>query len=653
VSFVTWAALAAILLVIAPVAAHLLRRRRAEQRPFAPTAIVPASPPAARRRSKLEDRALFAIRALAIVALALLGATPLVRCSRLSLGRKAGASVALAVVIDDSLSMRAPGPGKRTRFETAKGDAVDLLTNAREGDALGVILAGAPARVLLSPTTDLGAASKVIESCAVSDRATDLDGALALARASLRDLPHADKRIVVLTDRADGHSDSTPIGDGIDLPVWVPQHGQQPEAGDCAVIRAERRQTTLAVRVACSGSAPARGRSLEARAQGRAVASKPLPPFDDAPVTGADISLELKADGERVDEIRLVGPADSIPDDDFAPVGSTSSNLAIAVVAEQGSSSIATGGPPAVEQALEALETGAVVRPLPVAPETADELAAYMAIVIDDPPGLTPEARRALTAWLDKGGVALLAIGPRAASAPIGSSLEPFLLSAPRWETSAPAGIDVASATILGPSADGLAELHPRGRGQFENGPRSGLQPLVKWSDGAPLLVRRTVGRGTAYTVSLPLAADQSDLVVRPAFLAMLDLVVDHARARGSSRRIEVGASWSFDDARSLEARDQRGLVAVELIEGRKRIAPSIAGRYDLHIDGVSESRFAMVPERELDLRVRPVSEVATRAELGGTTSSIDISRYVAFALLALLACEMIARGWMAFRERG
>lgn len=649
-SFVTWAALAAILLVVAPVAAHLLRRRRAQERPFPPTALVPASPPAARRRSKLEDRALFAIRALAILALALLGATPLVRCSRLSLGRKAGASVALAVVIDDSLSMRAPGPGGRSRFDTAKRDANDLLANAREGDALGVILAGAPARVVLSPTTDLGAAGKAVDACSASDRATDLDSAIALARASLRDLPHADKRIVVLTDRADGHPESSAIGDGIDVPVWVPQHGAEGDAADCAVIRADRRQTTLNVRVACSGAAAARGRSLEARLQGKAVATKPLPVFDDSPASAADITLDLKNEGEQVDKVALVGPADSIAEDDAAPVGAMAANLAIAVVSDRGSSA-ATGGPPPVEQAIEALETGAVVRPLPAAPETAEELAAYMAIVIDDPPGLTPETRRALTTWLDKGGVALLAVGPRAASAPIGSSLEPFLSNAARWETTAPAGVDVASATILGPSADGLAELHPRGRGQFENGPRSGLESLVKWSDGAPMLVRHSVGRGTAYTVGLPLGPDQSDLVVRPAFLAMLDLVIENARARGSSRRIEAGASWSFDDARSVEARDESGPVTIELKDGHKRLTPAIAGRYDLRVDSATETRFAMVPERELDFRQRRVSEAATRAELGGTTSSVDISRYIAFVLLGLLAAEMVARAWSSYRE--
>src|SRR3954471_16525561 len=113
-SFLTVGALVIALLVAAPIMAHLLRRRQAEERPFPPARLVPPTPPAARRRSMLEDRALFAVRALAVLLLAVLGATPFVRCSRLSLARRSGASVALAFVIDDSLSMRAKLPNGTT-----------------------------------------------------------------------------------------------------------------------------------------------------------------------------------------------------------------------------------------------------------------------------------------------------------------------------------------------------------------------------------------------------------------------------------------------------------------------------------------------------------------------------------------------------------
>ena len=173
-AFVAWLALGIGVLVVAPYLAHRLRRKRADHRFFAAAHLVPPAPPRARRRSSLEDVALFSTRALAVLALALLGASPLVRCSRLSLQRSSGASVALAIVIDDSMSMRAKA-GNSSRFERARDAARELLASAREGDAVAIVMAGAPARVALAATTDLGAARALVDQMPPSDRATDLD----------------------------------------------------------------------------------------------------------------------------------------------------------------------------------------------------------------------------------------------------------------------------------------------------------------------------------------------------------------------------------------------------------------------------------------------------------------------------------------------
>src|SRR5262249_27094046 len=104
-SFLTALALGLAVLVIAPTLAHLLRRGRAQEQDFPPTRLVPLAKATTRERSKLEDRGLLLLRALLIIALSILGAGPLVRCSRVALGRSGGASVALAIVVDDSASM--------------------------------------------------------------------------------------------------------------------------------------------------------------------------------------------------------------------------------------------------------------------------------------------------------------------------------------------------------------------------------------------------------------------------------------------------------------------------------------------------------------------------------------------------------------------
>jgi hypothetical protein len=93
-------------LLVVPYVAHRLRRQRSETLPFAATELVSPTLPKARTRSKIEDWTLYALRSLAVVLLALLAATPFVRCNRMALNRQ-GASVAVVLVVDDSMSMRA------------------------------------------------------------------------------------------------------------------------------------------------------------------------------------------------------------------------------------------------------------------------------------------------------------------------------------------------------------------------------------------------------------------------------------------------------------------------------------------------------------------------------------------------------------------
>ena len=89
-SFVTLLALGLSLLVAVPTLAHLLRRGRAKEQPFPPAALVPEAKATTRERSRLEDRGLLLLRALMVLALAVLGAGPLVQCSRVALGRTGG-----------------------------------------------------------------------------------------------------------------------------------------------------------------------------------------------------------------------------------------------------------------------------------------------------------------------------------------------------------------------------------------------------------------------------------------------------------------------------------------------------------------------------------------------------------------------------------
>lgn len=640
-TFVTSLALAVALLVAVPYLAHRLRRRRAEEREFAAARLVDPAPPKARRRSKLEDRALFATRALAILALALLGASPLVRCSRLSLQRSGGASVALAIVVDDSMSMRADASGK-SRLERARAGARELLASAREGDAVAVVLAGAPSRVGLAATTDLSAARAAVDAITQTDRATDLDGALSLARGLIATLPQIDRRIVVLSDLADGTPDAPPLGEGSAIPVWAALPELRTAVGDCGIVAADRSGARVRVDVACGRGGTAAGREIAIVDAKGAVVVKGALPAGEHP----ELTLTLP-NGDAQDLVARLSGGDAVAADDVAPIVLEAGQAAIAVIADPADEGAATGGAPIVEQALTALQLDVALRPLPQLADRAEDVAPFVGVVLDDPPGLTPEQRHALTTFFESGGVALLALGPRAAAAPLGASLEPIVTRPIAWKTTTATGGDATTATgALAESAVSLADLGAKSRAVLAPDDATSLDVLVQWTDGAPLIARRSVLRGEAWIVTLPFALTASDLTLRPAFLALLDAWVTAARERTAPRRTEVGAAWQFQGARAVTIEGPFGPLVPTRDGAVARAVPELIGAYRVAIDGRTETRVAAPAAREIDIRPRAVAPQAGGSALGDNHAAVDISSSVALFLLLILTAEIALRLW-------
>lgn len=653
-SFVTLLALSVALLVAAPYVAHRLRRQRAEQRPFAAARLVPPTPPKARSRARLEDRPLFAIRAASVVALAVLGASPLVRCSRLALSRS-GTSVAVAIVLDDSMSMRVTDAGGRSRFSRAREGAREILAGLHDGDAAAIVLAGAPARVGLAATTDISTARAALEGITETDRATDLDGALAMAKTLVGELPQIDRRIIVLSDLADGKPDAPPVGEGAGMPVWVAMPELRGEASDCGILSADRAAGRARVRFACSSIAAASGREVRIKDGDRVLATVALPQTQ-----LGEASVAVVGDEGKESLVAVLTGNDAIAADDRAPVVVEAGPAAIAVVGDRADDTARGGGAPIVEQALAALHVDMAVRPIPQAPDRREDTVPFAAMILDDPPGFTPEQRRALSAFVEPGGMLLVALGRRAASAPLGANFEPFLAHAVGWSSSAVQGVDVASgATFFGESAQSLVDLSPRGRAKLAEQDVSAYEPLVKWADGAPLVARRARGRGEIWVATLPLSIESSDLTLRPGFLALLEAFVAESRLRAAPRRGDVGVPWLFPGARQVEVQGPevppglRGPVAVTRDDGVLRFVPQLAGAYAIAADGQKEVRVAAPVASEIDLRPRAVASAAASSSLGGGVAVVDVSWIVALALLGLVAAEMVVRALTQRRADG
>jgi Mg-chelatase subunit ChlD len=640
-SFVTIFALGLSLLVAAPTLAHLLRRGRANEQPFPAAALVPVRRSTARERSRLEDRGLLLLRALMILCLAMLGAGPLVRCSRVALGRSGGASVAIAIVVDDSASMRTRLPNGKTRFQRAVEGAHELLGSARDGDVVALVRAGKPARLSLAAGTDLQAAARAIDELRSTDRATDLRAAIALGRAALSSLPHKDKRVVLLSDLA-GELPSEP-SEG----VWAALPELATKTDDCGVLRAEQSGPRITAVVACSTEAAARARALKLVSKDSSLKAEAR-----LVVQRGEQTLTLEAKADAASAVELTG-SDQNPDDDRAEVAPESRGLSLAVHVDNEGEAVATGGAPLLEQALHSLSYGTPVHPLPELPREAAELNDVAALFIDDPPGLTPETRGVIDGWLEGGAVAALFLGAGAHNTQLGVSLEPFLRGAVDWEP-LPAGgnVDVSSFNWLGAEAESLKDISPKGRARLDSALLPGAEVVGRWSDGKVLVTRQERGRGLLFSVGLPVSVEVSDLPLRPAFLALLDQIVGEALRRRGPRASEAGTEWWFPASGNLQVTGSAGPLVLREADGQRVATPETTGRYQINLNGKTEARFITLPADEVLTMPKQELPSTWRATKAAAAPQVDASPELGWLLLGLLALELAARFWRLVRER-
>jgi hypothetical protein len=345
--------------------------------------------------------------------------------------------------------------------------------------------------------------------------------------------------------------------------------------------------------------------------------------------------------------------SDRNPDNDRAEVAPESRGLSVAVHVDATREAVVTGGAPVLEQALHALSYGAPVRPLTDLPREQAELADVAALFIDDPPGLTPETRSALGAWLESGAVATLFLGEHAHDTQLGANLEPFVRGAVDWEPlPTGASADVASFDWLGIEAESLKDLAPKGRARLDTALLPGAEVVGRWSDGKVLIARQERGRGLLFSVGLPVSVETSDLSLRPAFLALLDHMVGEALRRRGPRASEAGTEWSFPAAGGLQVKSDAGALATREAGGQRLVTPETTGRYEITLNGNHETRFITLPAEEVLSAPKQQLPATLSGATQGGPPQVDASPELGWLLLMLLAAEIGVRVYRLVRER-
>jgi len=169
-----------------------------------------------------------------------------------------------------------------------------------------------------------------------------------------------------------------------------------------------------------------------------------------------------------------------------------------------------------------------------------------------------------------------------------------------------------------------------------------------KWAGGVPWLFQRRLGAGVLFTAGTPASVELSDFALRPGFLALLDVVVQHGRQSRGPKRSAAGVPWTFPADAEVRGSGPGGAISTKVItqqgEPAQQFVPERAGRYELEIGGDKESRVVVLEPDELVLPPLDAEAVEQSAVTAADDTMVNASPQWAILLLALFTGEMIFR---------
>jgi hypothetical protein len=681
-------ALVALAAVALPIIAHLLRRRDVPVRPLATLALLRRADVASRRRVRVVDPLLLAVRVLLVAVAAVALASPFLLAT---LAWGDGRLASVAIVIDDSMSM-SQRSGSGTALDAAISRASDVVQALPAGSEVAVVLGGEPPRVLVARTDDLGAALGRIRSVpAGGARGTALGPAIARGARQLAGARHPLRRVLVLSDGA-RHAQPGDTEVPRDVTFELENVGGDEGAPNLAVVEAiaspdpaagtievaievrsfgdDRERAPVAIRR--GGVEIARGEVvLERRGEaasiergGRAVLHVPAP-------DGADPTAEVRIDA-----------GDALPLDDARGLllRSASSPRVLLVDGDPsplGMRRLAGGGEEVrfVAQALALAPRaggGFVHRTVDADTFPGAGLGDVDVVVLANVSYAGAALRSRVEQHVARGGGVLVAAGDHVAPgawARAEAWLPARIVSVASGETvglSPVAGAD----PLLPPGPTGLESVRATRRLVLE--PAGGAEVALSWSDGAPALAIGAAApeRGRVAVLGTTLDDEWSDLPYRPGFLPLVVRVLRALAPPGAM------PDAPFSPGRAPELRAPLGAYALELVAPSGTVISPARGSLDRPIDlsdcvepgawrvrvatgdremhEATRSAFVIAaPAAESDLSTAPPA--AARAE-GGTTAaraSAIVRRPIAPWLFAVVGILAVAEGALRVRRRG
>jgi hypothetical protein len=670
-----------------PLVIHLIGKQRAQRVPFAALDFLLRHDRRLRRRLRMRQLLLLALRVALVCAIALMLARPYAQV-RSVLPTTGTAPIRAVLVIDDTASMA----GRHTRgtlFDEARRRALTLVDQLPPGSLAAVLRVTKPSQPLARLAGDRRQLRRAIGALRPTAQAQTLDRALTEARLLLR-AAAGPRHIFVFSDmaRTSLPRDAAPKSTSIVL-----------HAIDVSSTGARTNRAVVSLR-ASSSSAPGH-RSMQLRARVCRYSTIPGPTKATRSKTRAE-ELSLIIDGKLAARGKLQLPhqgcADKVFDHTFARAGvhravvelepdaftlDDRRHLQLEVAGEL-RLLLVNGEPSPLRHADElfylrtALETVVpgqqqiVTRVLTPAELARAPLSTFDAVVLANVEDLSTEAASALAAFVRGGGGLLVSVGSNTRATRYARRLATLLPQPLRGAVSpSPSAgtgqlrlgrVDTEHPLILAMGGSiGLRKA--RFSRVFRLRPSTALERRVplRYDDGSPLLVEGRYGAGRTMLLTTTLDRDWTDLPIRPGYLPLMQAVARHlagAAGRRAPRSLLVGASAVLTFPRGA-----RRLLVTEPREGERgwdRHEADAKGRVTFVVEGpgfyrvgvlgaagkLSQRRrdgFAVnLDRRESDVRqgALPGAGRSPSARAGGSTRRVPLAHGLGIALLLLLLGE-------------
>ncbi len=274
-----------------PLIIHLLNRRRVQRVAWGAMSLLREALRQRKRNLRIEQLLLLLTRIAIPIVLAVCLARPVLSWFRQLIGANKNS---LVVLLDNSFSMRAPGPGGTAR-DRSRDDLRRILENLPRGSEANLILAGSPTRTLLEqPSTILDQFPKLLLQDPSLGGPLALNDAFRLGAAELKRMSNPGREILLISDFQ--QTDWRALADGGNLLALEALKKEQPAPQITFYRTAGDLQENLSVAsVEPSAFVVARGQTIALRTRLQNHGPRPY----------QDIAVHLEADGARLRTTRV------------------------------------------------------------------------------------------------------------------------------------------------------------------------------------------------------------------------------------------------------------------------------------------------------------------------------------------------------------